>query len=400
VRKIKRLGWAALLLANYPTPAQLSACYAGFEVSRACIATRGLDQKVALYQRKIDEALPKLGASYKITLRIVNHPAEAGYDAATIGDVFTEVVRDEEMRNAAFIINVTANFLENQPEILFEASSLHEVCHIMNDDLTGYHRNGANVEVAEEACVLQAVGHMRYEQYLRAYAAYQHWDSPTYDQFLHRVNNVALVAAPNETDNADRSAADYFARHADGLEHLIVFNGDLHDISLHSTKDRVWHDPDKLKAVIKAGKPMVFFHNHPADGGRAAMFPSYDDFGVAGLFSFTVYAENPNLPVEFRVVQPGNQDTIVSYGFRKPAIVEIRNLALEYRSAMALTSDLAPVIRSRDLLDYHLAQDSFGEYLQHACPVDLSRSDAEVCRTHPEYFIWPSERFFIQYRPQ
>ena len=41
--------------------------------------------------------MPKVGASYKLSLRIVNHPVEAGYDAATIGDVFTEVVRDEEV---------------------------------------------------------------------------------------------------------------------------------------------------------------------------------------------------------------------------------------------------------------------------------------------------------------
>jgi hypothetical protein len=388
----------AILLASQIAYAQLSPCYAGFEISQACITFRGLDQKVALYQRKINEALATLGASYKIILRIVNHPVEAGYDAETIGDVFTEVVRDEEMRNAAFIINATADFLENQPKILFEASSLHEVCHIMNDDLTGYHRNGANVEVAEEACVLHAVGLTRYEGFLRAYAAYQHWDSSTYDNFLQRVKTVALVSASHETDDADRSAADYFRRHADGLEHLVVFNGDLHEISQHATKERVWHDPDKLKAVIKAGKPMIFFHNHPADGGRAAMFPSYDDFGVAGLFSFIIYTENPNLPVEFRVMQPGDQGTIVSYGFKKPAIAEIKKLALEYRSAIALTTDPAAVMRSRDLLDYHLARDSFDEYLQYACPVDLTRSDAEVCRTHPEYFIWPSKKFFIQYR--
>jgi hypothetical protein len=384
----------------YPAHAQLPACYAGFEISRACITLRGLDAKVALYQRKINEAMPRLGASYKINLRIVNHPAEAGYNAATIGDVFTEVVRDEEMRNAAFIINVTSDFLEKQPEILFEASSLHEICHIMNDDLTGYHRNGANVEVAEEACVLQTVGHARYEQYLRAYAIYQHWDVSMYDRFLHMVKNVAIVPAPKETDDADRRAADYFTRHTDGLEHLIVFNGDLHDISLYSTNDRVWHDPEKLKAVINAGKPMVFFHNHPADGGRAAVFPSYEDFGVAGLLSFMVYAENPNLPVEFRVMQSGNQGAIVSYGLKKPAIEDIQKVALEYRTASALRGDLAPVIQRRDLLDYHLAQDSFSEYLQHACPVDLSRTDAEVCRTDPAYFIWPSEKFFIHNRPQ
>jgi hypothetical protein len=41
------------------------------------------------------------------------------------------------MRNQSFIINVTASFLEQQPAILFEASALHEVCHVMNDDLSG-----------------------------------------------------------------------------------------------------------------------------------------------------------------------------------------------------------------------------------------------------------------------
>ena len=173
---------AVLLLASCASArAQLPPCYAGFEISQACIAERGLDQKVAAYQRKITEAMPRLGASYKISLRLVNNPVEAGYDAATVGDVFTDVVRNEEMRNQSFIINVTADFLEKQPEILFEASSLHEVCHVMNDDLTGYHRNGANIEAAEEHCVLQVIGESRYKEYLQAYATYQHWDTATYE---------------------------------------------------------------------------------------------------------------------------------------------------------------------------------------------------------------------------
>src|SRR6185503_8351480 len=128
---------AVLLLASWASArAQLPPCYAGFEISPACITERGLYQKVAAYERKIAEAMPRLGASYKISLRLVNNPVEAGYNAATSGDVFTEVVRNEEMRNQSFILNVTANFLEKQPEILFEASSLHEICHVMNDDLT------------------------------------------------------------------------------------------------------------------------------------------------------------------------------------------------------------------------------------------------------------------------
>jgi hypothetical protein len=369
-------------------------------MSQPCITERGLDQKVAEFQRKIIEALQVLGASYKISLRIVNNPVEAGYNAATVGDVFTEVVRNEEMRNQSFIINVTADFLEKQPEILFEASSLHEVCHVMNDDLTGYHRNGANIEAAEEHCVLQVIGESRYKEYLKAYAAYQHWDTVTYERVLHKVKDVALVPAPCETDEADRIVAEYFGTHADGKEHLLVYNGELHDVTLYSTRDRVWHDPEKLKAVIKAGKPMIFFHNHPADDGRAGMFPSYSDFGVAGLFSFTVYREDPSLAVEFRVTQLGKESTTVSYGLKETAVEDIKKLALEYRNAVALKEDVAQIETKQDILDYHLAQDSFNEYLQHACPVDLARKDAEGCMTHPRYFIWPSDRFYLHFRPQ
>src|SRR5207249_9547900 len=72
---------------------------------------------------------------------------------------------------------------------------------------------------------------------------------------------------------------------------------------------------------------MIFFHNHPAEGGRAAMFPSYDDFGVAGFLSFMVYRENPSLTVEFRVVQLGKERTIVSYGFKGTALKAIKKVA-------------------------------------------------------------------------
>src|SRR5262249_30878407 len=104
------VGSAVLLVASsVSTRAQLPPCYAGFEISEVCIAERGLVQKVVVYQRKITEAMPRLGASYKITLRVVNNPVEAGY-AETAAGVFTEVVRNEEMRNQSFIINVTTDF--------------------------------------------------------------------------------------------------------------------------------------------------------------------------------------------------------------------------------------------------------------------------------------------------
>jgi hypothetical protein len=378
--------------------AQSEPCHAGFEISQSCIRERALDQKVAVYQRKITEAMVTLGASYKITLRVVNHPIEAGYNAETVGDVFTEVVRNEEMRNQSFIINVTANFLEKQPDILFEASALHEVCHVMNDDLTGYHRNGANTEVAEEHCVLKAVGETRYVEYLRAYATYRDWDAVTYERFLQSVKALTLVPAPRELDEADRIAAEYFRTLADGDEHFLIYNGDLHDITLYSTRDWAWLDAAILKAVISAGRPMIFFHNHPAPG-RAAMFPSYDDFAVAGLFSFMVYRDNPGVALEFRVVQLGEENASVSYGLKGTALEDIRALAMEHRNAIDGEADVTPIELRLSRLYDGLAQDSFSEYLQYVCPVD-PRTYAEVCLTHPQYFIWPSDRFFIRYRPR
>src|ERR1700756_2120397 len=71
-----------LLLASWVSAkAQSPSCYAGFEVSQSCIKERGLDEKVAAYQHKITEAMRRLGASYKVSLRPVN-------DAETAGDVF------------------------------------------------------------------------------------------------------------------------------------------------------------------------------------------------------------------------------------------------------------------------------------------------------------------------
>jgi len=387
-----------LLTSSAYARTDVSPCYAGFEISSACITERGLDQKVAAYRRNITQAMSRLGASYKMDLRVVNNPVEAGY--SDVGDVFTDVVRNDEMRNQSFIINVTADFLEKQPEILFEASSLHEVCHVMNDDLTGYHRNAANVEAAEEHCVLQVVGESRYEQYLSTYASYRHWDPLTYTNYLQQVKNVSLVPAPGERDEADRLAIEYFKTHADGNEHLLVYNGELHDVTLYSTRNKVLHDPAKVGAIIKDGKPMIFFHNHPSEEGRAAMFPSYDDYGAAGLFSFMTYAQDPDLAVEFRVIQLGTKDTIVSYGFRGTAMDEIQQMASEYRKALALRIDVAGIEARQQNLDYQLAQESFNDYLRYACPVDLTRKDAEVCRTHPQYFLWPSDKFFLHYRPQ
>ena len=165
---------------------------------------------------------------------------------------------------------------------------------MINDDLPGYHRNGANIEAAEERCVLGAVGEPRYEQFLQAYAAYHHWDAATYERVLQRVKAVTLVPAPREADDADELAADYFRRHIDGKQHFLAYNGALHDVTLWSTTNGVRPDPEKLKPIIRAGQPLIFFHNHPAENSRAA-FPTGEDFELAGLVSFMT-TRRANMP--------------------------------------------------------------------------------------------------------
>jgi hypothetical protein len=83
------------------------------------------------------------------------------------------------------------------------------------------------------------------------------------------------------------------------------------------------------------------------------------------------------------------EDTVVAYGFRSTALEEIKKVALEYHDAAA-----------GQILSSRLAQEAFSDYLQYVCPVDEAGSDGQVCRTHPEYFLWPSDRFFVHHRPQ
>jgi len=347
---------------------QSEPCKLAFELSPDCIVELGLKEKVATFEHKIAEAQRRLGASYKIRLRAIGSLMFSPY-SGDVGPVFTDVVRDGNMRNESFIISVTADFLTHQPEILFEHSAIHEVAHIMNDDLEGYHRNGSNIELAEERVVLNLVGEARYEEYLRAYAEYRHWSNTRYGQFLKAVQSVELVPMPSEIDEADKLAAATFIKIADGKEHLLVYNGEIHDISTNSAMDRVGHDLKKLSKIIKAGKPIIFFHNHPSDGTRS-MFPSFDDFGVASIFESLVLSENPRLPVEFRVMVVDKQATSVSYGFKK-----------------RINED--PI---------KIAEESFQDYLQYACPVDLTCKDPEACNTHPEFFLWPSDKYFLRYR--
>ena len=305
--------------------AQTEGCTLASDLSPECITKLGLDKKVVAYQQKIDDAQRRYGTSYKIRLRVAG--SFMFLPECPNSDVFTDVVRDDDMRNESFIITVSAHFLEKQPDILFEHSALHEVAHIMNDDLTGYHRQGANIEVAEERLVYDLVGEKRYREFVRAYSAYK--GPPltlSEDTFVAKVRTTKLVSIPDEIDDADRAAVTFFRKVADRKEHLLVYNGALHDISRDSTINRVDHDPEKLAAVISEGKPMVFIHNHPP-AGTLGMFPSANDFEVAGHFEFIVMQENPDLTCEFRLMALDDEIVSLSYGFKKSFVNHLKENA-------------------------------------------------------------------------
>jgi hypothetical protein len=366
-------------------------CYA-HELSKECIAELGLQEKVAIFESKIAEAQRRYGASYKIRLQVIGDAGWEGHDANT-APVFLDF--DEEVRTT-FKVFVTSRFLAKAPEILFEHSTLHEVAHIINDDLPGYHRYRSDCEVAEERVVLNLVGEERYKEYLQAYAKYNGWPRSKDEEFLQKVKALKLLPAPGEIDEADRAAAIAFRRIDDGKEHLLVYNGEIHDISIDSTVNTVGHDLEKLAEVIKACKPMIFFHNHPFADSRA-MFPSFEDFGVAALFEYLARRENPELNLEYRLmVADGKESTFISYGFQKP-LKEVKQLAASYREART-RDERERIDLQTKILTHQVAQESFDTYLQHACPVDLTRKDAGVCNTNPRLFIWPSEKYFLTYR--
>ena len=178
-----------------------------------------------------------------------------------------------------------------------------------------------------------------------------------------------------------------------------MYDGTLHDVTSRSTSDNVRPDLEQLKAIVREGQPIICFHNHPGEDGRAAMFPSGDDFELAGLVSFMTYAHDPELAVQFRIAQlGGEQETFVAYGFKGSALSEIKALAFEYSAATTRRDNVASIEAKQHRVVAQLAREASTDYLAHVCPPEPTATDAAACRTHPEYFLWPSDRFFIHHR--
>ena len=108
--------------------------------------------------------------------------------------------------------------------------------------------------------------------------------------------------------------------------------------------------------------------------------------------------ENPDLNLEYRLVVADDKEaTFISYGFQKPLVDEVKKLAASYR-VVRTPDEREHIDLQTKILTHQVAQESFDTYLQHACPVDLTRKNPEVCNTNPRLFIWPSEKYFLTYR--
>src|SRR4029077_21200926 len=81
----------------------------------------------------------------------------------------------------------------------------------------------------------------------------------------------------------------------------------------------------------------------------------------------------------------------LSYGFKKSFINKLKqNAIFSIRDATHAESGLK-------VLERAIYDESFA-YLIHACPVDLNCPNPEICTTHPKYFLWPSDKYFLKYR--
>ncbi len=97
------------------------------------------------------------------------------------------------------------------------------------------------------------------------------------------------------------------------------------------------------------------------------------------------------------MVADDKESTFISYGFQKPLVEEVNKFAASYRGART-ADERDRIDLQTELLTHQVAQESFDTYLQHACPVDLTRKDPEGCNTNPRFFIWPREKYFLTYR--
>ena len=79
--------------------------------------------------------------------------------------------------------------------MLIEHASLHEVAHILNDDVGSYRKHGAQQEIAAEHQIYKLVGEKRYLEFYNAYLAYRGRRLAFTDEtFIKSVRNFAPLA--------------------------------------------------------------------------------------------------------------------------------------------------------------------------------------------------------------
>ncbi len=370
-----------------------------FELSEQCVASYGVAGQLATFKERVVEAQRLYGTRYEVRVHAFGSTSYSKFNGTT-DDVFSYVATDENLLPEALDIYVKWTFLAQQPEVLFEHAARHEVAHMMNGDVPGYRPNGASTEAAAEHRVLELVGEAHYREYLRAYREYQPTQVKDIEAFVHVVR-AATPKVEERIDDADRKAAEYFRTLTDGKEHLLIYDGaELHDVTRVS--DAIGVQDFNVRAfddMVARSTSIVIFHNHPLSD-VAKMYPSPIDFGGVPAFLFDAFTVNPNIRVEFRLIQIGSGASI-EYGLRSQQVQKFKEMALAMK---ADPSKEEKILDELGLRRFGVRMDSLYSYIAYAAVPerDVGRVHEtqiyEGLTVHPKYFIRSNENYFLRYR--
>lgn len=209
-----------------------------------------------------------------------------------------------------------------------------------------------------------------------------------------------------EPDEADRAVAAYYRSITDGLEHIVLWNGAVHDVSVNAMWGSVEFDPEKVAMVIDAGKPIIYYHSHPAgfdeDGIRYPPTPSNLDFAALAWFSYLTWKENPALPISHRIVMIEEHDALViSYALASSDITRTLNnaaLAATYTKERATIQDNQEKFEANFMKEYEVEKNQKIAVKLHVLKTSM-RVTGTPCVSSSEkisiYFICSSTDFNI-----
>ncbi len=212
-----------------------------------------------------------------------------------------------------------------------------------------------------------------------------------------------------EIDEADVAAAAFFADHPDGLEHMLVYNGEIRDVSLISSSNEVSVDRGIFRQLAVQGKPVIFFHNHEGTNMHF-LFPTDKDFVFAARAEYEIRKTAPHLSVESRIIVINKGVVSVSYGFKKVLLEKIYLNAKNHRDSLSLLKRASASGSEKDWMKLAVGKTDVDQLFLHD---DIRVAVVNVFHDYllkitspnkaftdeaPNYFRWPNNGMFVKYR--